>query len=81
MPINEVRYPISMKNQWIFIVPINNFPLHKLVYNKSIETTQGNYSHGPKIVPTSFGLNRFIEVEPNVEVPICLTTWIPSQYN
>jgi hypothetical protein len=76
MPINEIGYPISIRNQGISIVPINNFHLHKLVYSKFIETTQRNYSHGPKIIPTSFGLNRSIVVEPNVEVPIC-----PSQYN
>jgi hypothetical protein len=77
---NEVEYPICIKNQGIFIVPIKNFRLHKLVY-KYIETTQGNYSHGPKIVPTSYRLKRFIVVELNIWVPICLTTWIPSQYN
>jgi hypothetical protein len=56
MLIIKVKYPISIRNQGIYIVPINNFPLHKLVYNKSIETTQGTYSHGPKIIPTSYGL-------------------------
>lgn len=81
MLINEVEYPISIKNQGIFIVPIKNFPLHKLVYSKFIETTQGNYSHRPKIVPTSYRLKIFIIVELNIWVPICLTTWIPSQYN
>jgi hypothetical protein len=63
MLINEVEYPISRKNQEFFIIPIKNFPLHKLVYSKYIETTQGNYSHGPKIVPTSYRLKRFIVVD------------------
>ncbi len=38
MTINEIGHPISIRNQGISIIPINNFPLHNLVYNKSIET-------------------------------------------
>jgi hypothetical protein len=44
---------ISIENLRIPKAPVENFPLHNLVY------TQGN-SHGTKIVPTSFELKKFV---------------------
>jgi hypothetical protein len=52
--------------------------LHNLVYTEPIVTTQGNYSHGPKAVSTSFKLRKSIIAEPNVEVYVHSTTRIPS---
>ncbi len=49
-----------------------------MVYIEPIATTEGNYLHGLKVVPTSFGLRRFIVVEHDVKVLVCLTTRIPS---
>ncbi len=41
-------------------------------------TTQENYSHGSRSIPTSFVLKRSIVKEPFVNVPILLTIGIPS---
>jgi hypothetical protein len=49
-----------------------------LVYIKPIATTSGYYSHGLIIVPTSFGLRKFVVFELDVKVLVCLITKIPS---
>jgi hypothetical protein len=57
---------------------VDNFPLHNLAYIEPIVTTQKNYSHGTIIIPISFVLRRLVVVDPYVDVPLCLTTIIPS---
>jgi hypothetical protein len=52
--VNEKGYMISIGNQEIFVVPIENYPLQNLVYIEPIVTTKGNYSHDPKAIPTKF---------------------------
>jgi hypothetical protein len=78
MQVNEEGYLISVGNQEIFIVPMENFPLHNMVYIKPIVTTQGNHPHVTRVVPNSFTPRRFIVTEPYVDVPICLATSISS---
>jgi hypothetical protein len=68
----------SIRNQGILVIPIENYPLHNLVYTEPIVTTQGNYSHGLKAVSTSSKLRKSIIAEPNVEVHVHSTTKIPS---
>jgi hypothetical protein len=46
--VNEKLYPISTGNQGIFVILMENYPLHNLVHNERIVTTRGNYSHRPK---------------------------------
>jgi len=52
--------------------------LHNLVYIETIMTTQENYSHGSRSIPTSFVLHRFIVKEPFIDVHLFLTIGIPS---
>jgi hypothetical protein len=47
--VNEKRYSISIGNQRIFAILMENHPLHNLGYTEPTVTTQGNYSHGPKV--------------------------------
>jgi hypothetical protein len=47
--MNEKRCQVSIGNQGIFAILMENYPLHNLGYTKPIVTTQGNYSHGPKV--------------------------------
>jgi methyl coenzyme M reductase subunit C-like uncharacterized protein (methanogenesis marker protein 7) len=49
-----------------------------LVYIEPIVTTQENYSHGSRLVPTSFLLKRFVVKELFINVHVFLTIGIPS---
>jgi hypothetical protein len=57
---------------------MESFPLHNMVYIEPIVTTQENYSHGSRSIPTSFLLKRFVVKEPFVNIPVLLTIGIPS---
>jgi hypothetical protein len=57
---------------------VENFPLHNVVYIELIVTTQKNYSHGTIIIPISFVLKKLVVVDLYVDVPLRLTTIIPS---
>jgi hypothetical protein len=78
MPTNENTYPLFVRNQRIPTILVENFPLHNLVYIEPIVTTQENYSHGNRSIPTKFVLKRFIVKEPFVNVLVLLTIGIPS---
>jgi hypothetical protein len=56
MPTNEKIYPLFVGNQKIPTILVENFPWHNLVYIEPIMTTQENYSHGNRSIPTSFVL-------------------------
>jgi hypothetical protein len=43
-----------------FEVPIKKYPSHNFVYIEPIVTTQGNYSHGPKVIPTTPKLKSIV---------------------
>jgi len=78
MPINEKIYPLFVGNQKFPTILMENFPLHNLVNIEPIMTTQENYSHASRSIPTSFLLKRFVVKKPFVNVPILLTIGIPS---
>ncbi len=67
-----------MRNNGIFALPFENGPLYNLVHVKLVVIIQRNHSNGLKLLPISFNVNKIIIVKPNVEIPMPLTTWIPS---
>jgi hypothetical protein len=78
MHVNEKGYLIFVRNKKIPILSMKNYPLHNMVYTEPIVKTQGNHSHVTKVIPNSFTPRRSIVTEPYVDVPICVTTSIPS---
>ncbi len=66
MFVTKIIYPIFIKNQNLFVVPIENVPMHNLVYSEPIMIAQGNHSHGPRTILISFGLKQFVVAKPDV---------------
>jgi hypothetical protein len=77
MPITEVKYPISIRNEKKITLSIENGPWHKLVYIEPIVTTQGNHFNGLGVVHIIFGIGKYVKTGHVKEIPICITIGIP----
>lgn len=73
MSHHNLQLPIC-EEQWNFSLSFENGPLHNLVHVELVVIIQRNHSNGLKIIPINFNVGKFIIVEPNVEIPTCLTT-------
>jgi hypothetical protein len=72
VPMITTRYPIYVKNDEIFGIPIANGSLYNRICTGSIETLEGNHYGGLKAIPISFGARKFIVMNLNVKILVNL---------
>jgi hypothetical protein len=69
-----IGYPVSMNNNKILVVQVENGSLYNKVHTKPIETLEGNHFNGFKVIPINFGVKKSIVVEFHAKVPVNLTS-------
>jgi hypothetical protein len=67
-----IGYPIFVKNDEFFGIPNENGYLYNKVCTKPIETLEGSHYSSFKVVHVSFGVRKFVAVNPNVKVLVNL---------
>jgi hypothetical protein len=75
--VTIARYLVFLKNDEISAVSTENGFLYNRVCIKPIETLKGNHSNGFEAILVSFGVIKFVIVDPNVEVPVNLISKTP----
>jgi len=63
-----VTYPILVKNGKIHVVQVDNNFFNNKVWVELVKILQGNLSSGLKTDLGSFGVRKFVTVDPNVEL-------------
>jgi hypothetical protein len=77
MLVTLIGYPISVRNDGILTIQVENNSFYNKINTKPIEALEANHYNGFKVLPLSFGAIKPIVVNPNVEMPMNLLSITP----
>jgi hypothetical protein len=67
VPTTITRYPIFVRNYEILAILVGNGSFHNKICTKPLETIEGHHFNGFKPIPISYGVQKSIVVNLDVE--------------
>jgi hypothetical protein len=77
MLITSTEYPISVRNDGIHVVLIENNSFYNKVIIEHVKALEGNHYNSLKVIHVSFGVREHVEVNPNAKILVNVLSRTP----
>ncbi len=77
MPITPTEYPVSVRNDGIHVVLIENSSFYNKVSIEHVEALEGNHYNGLKVMHVSFGVREPVIINPDAKILVNVLSRTP----